>query len=61
MKKLHQHHSTSVNLAEKKNLLFIEADSKNTKDIRTIIKQFDEKAFITVHATKNVYNGFIKQ
>ena len=48
-------------LAEKKNLLFIEADSKYTKDIRTIIRQFDEKAFITVHATKNVYNGFIKQ
>ena len=44
----------------KKYLLFIEADSKYTKDIREIIKEFDDKAFITIHETKGVYNGFFK-
>ena len=44
----------------KKHLLFIEADSKYAKDIRNIINEFDNKAFITVHETKGVYNGYFK-
>ena len=44
----------------KKYLLFIEADSKYSKEIRQIIKQFDEKAFVTIHETKGVFNGYFK-
>lgn len=50
-----------ANSTDKKYLLYIEADSKFSKDIRNIIKEFDEKAFITVHEAKHVYNGFFKK
>lgn len=44
----------------KKLMLFIEADKRHLKDLKTIIKKIDEKAFIIVNETKYVENGFFK-
>lgn len=44
----------------KNRMLFIEVDKKHLKDLKNIIKQIDEKAFIVVNETKFVENGFFK-
>lgn len=43
-----------------KYMLFIEINKKNLNNIKSIIKDLDEKAFIVVSETKLVQNGFIK-
>jgi len=43
-----------------KYMLFIEINKKNLNNIKAIIKEQDEKAFIVVSETKLVQNGFIK-
>lgn len=50
-----------VNSTTKKCMLFIELDAKYQKDVREIIKSFDEKAFIFVNETKMHFNGYFKQ
>lgn len=44
----------------KKTMLFIEVDKKHLKDLKNIIKQIDDKAFMVVNETKYVENGFFK-
>ena len=44
----------------KNTMLFIEVDKKHLKDLKNIIKQIDDKAFIVVNETKYVENGFFK-
>jgi len=44
----------------KNTMLFIEVDKKHLKDLKNIIKQIDEKAFMVVNETKYVENGFFK-
>lgn len=43
-----------------KYMLYIEINKKNLNEIKKIIKENDEKAFIVVSETKLVQNGFIK-
>lgn len=43
-----------------KYMLYIEINKKNLKDIKNLIEEEDEKAFIVVSETKLVQNGFIK-
>lgn len=44
----------------KKDLLLIEAQNKELKKIKRIIKDIDENAFVVINESKLVYNGFIK-
>lgn len=43
-----------------KNMLFIEIDKKEVRNLEKIIKQFDKKAFIVVNESKHVINGYFK-
>lgn len=43
-----------------KKILFITLNSKNLKDLLTIINRMDEQAFIVVNESKVVHNGYIK-
>lgn len=43
-----------------KDMLFIQAKSSRLKEVTSIIKNFDNEAFIIVNETKLVHNGFIK-
>ncbi len=43
-----------------KDLLLIEAQNKELKKIKRIVKDIDESAFVVVNESKLVYNGFIK-
>lgn len=45
---------------EKKDLLVIGVNSKNTNEVIKLIKRIDSDAFIVVKDTKLVYNGYIK-
>lgn len=44
----------------KKLMLFIEVDKKHLKDLRKIINEIDNAAFLVVNETKYVQNGFFK-
>lgn len=44
----------------KKLMLFIEVDKKHLKDLRKIINEIDNTAFLVVNETKYVQNGFFK-
>lgn len=44
----------------KKSMLFIEVDKKKLNDLKALIKEIDESAFIVVNETKLVENGFFK-
>ncbi len=44
-----------------KYLLIMEIDGKLLPDAKELIKSLDPRAFIVVHETKNVYNGFMKR
>lgn len=44
----------------KKDLLLIEAQNRELKKIKRIIKDIDENAFVVINESKLVYNGFIK-
>ncbi|MEG2351330.1 MAG: DUF5698 domain-containing protein [Bacilli bacterium] len=44
----------------KKLMLFIEVDNKNLNELKKLIKNIDENAFIVVNETKYVENGFFK-
>lgn len=43
-----------------KDLILIEAQNKELKKIKRMIKDIDESAFVVVNESKLVYNGFIK-
>ena len=43
---------------ENKIMLLIETDNKNIKNLSSIVKSIDEKAFFIVNETKYVENGF---
>ena len=45
---------------KKKKLLLMEVKNKNIKELTNLIKKIDEKAFITLRETQNIYNGFVK-
>ena len=45
---------------EKKLMLFIEVDKKHLNNLKNIIKQIDNNAFIVINETKYVENGFFK-
>lgn len=45
---------------EKKDMLVIGVNSKNTSEVIKLIKRIDTEAFIVVKDTKLVYNGYIK-
>lgn len=44
----------------KKIMLFIEVDKKHLNNLKTVIKEIDENAFVVVNETKYVENGFFK-
>ena len=44
----------------KKLMLFIEADKKHLRNLKRIINEIDNKAFIVINETKYVFNGFFK-
>ena len=44
----------------KKIMLFIEVSKKNFNNLKSIIKNIDDKAFIVVNDTRYVVNGFFK-
>lgn len=44
----------------KKLMLFIEVDKNHLKDLRKIINEIDNTAFLVVNETKYVQNGFFK-
>ncbi len=43
-----------------KDMLFIEINTKNLKELTNMIKAYDKDAFIVVNETKLVHNGFVK-
>ena len=45
---------------KEKKLLLMEVKNKNIKELTNLIKKIDEKAFITLRETQNIYNGFVK-
>ncbi len=46
--------------SDEKYMLMIQTDNKHLDALRLLIHQFDKNAFIMVHETKLVYNGFFK-
>lgn len=44
----------------KKIMLFIEVDKQHLDDLKAIIKEIDENAFLVINETKYVENGFFK-
>lgn len=52
--------SLKDNYKEKKDMLKVEAKSKNTNEVIKLIKKIDSKAFIVVRDTQVVHNGYIK-
>jgi len=44
-----------------KALLLIQINNNNLENLKKLIKQYDEKAFIIVNETKHIENGFIKK
>lgn len=44
----------------KKLMLFIEVDKKHLNELKEVIKEIDENAFVVVNETKYVENGFFK-
>ena len=47
--------------SDEKYMLMIQTDNKHLDALRLLIHQFDKNAFIMVHETKLVYNGFFKK
>ncbi|MCM1370860.1 MAG: DUF5698 domain-containing protein [Clostridium sp.] len=43
-----------------KYMLYIEIEKSNLEDLKALVKELDEKAFVVVSDTKFVENGFIK-
>lgn len=43
-----------------KDMLYIQVNNKNIKELTNIVKSYDKNAFIVVNETKLVQNGFIK-
>jgi len=46
---------------EGKYMLFMEVPSAKQNELKALVHRLDEGAFIMVHETKYVYNGFFKQ
>ncbi len=44
-----------------KYLLIMEIDAKLLHEVKALLKELDPNAFIVVHETKKVYDGFIKR
>lgn len=51
---------SSLSLDNKKKMLLIEVDKRRLKDLLTLIKKLDNKAFITISETRSTKNGYIK-
>lgn len=51
---------TVNNLGEPKHMLLITVNSRNLKDIKRVIHEIDEHAFIVIDELKIVQNGYIK-
>ena len=43
-----------------KDMLYIQVNNRKLKELTTMVKNYDENAFIVVNETKLVQNGFIK-
>lgn len=48
-------------LSRKKYMLFSEVTTKQLDEFKSLIYSLDKKAFVMVHETKFVYNGFFKK
>jgi len=48
-------------LSKKKYMLFCEVTTKQLNEFKSLIYSLDKKAFLMVHETKFVYNGFFKK
>lgn len=46
---------------EEKSLLLIQVNNSNLEQLKTLIKEYDDKAFVIVNETKYIENGFIKK
>lgn len=53
--------SEATSFSGEKYMIFSEIKSKKLKDFKKLINSLDEKAFVMVHDTKYVFNGFFKQ
>ena len=51
---------TVHNLGEPKHMLLITLNSKNLNDLKKIIYEIDENAFVVIDELKVVHNGYIK-
>jgi len=49
---------SSINMNENKLMLILQINKKRLDECKTLIYSLDQDAFITVHETKYVYNGF---
>lgn len=49
---------SSINMNENKIMLIIQINKKRLDECKNLIYSLDKEAFITVHETKYVYNGF---
>jgi len=49
---------SSINMNENKLMLILQINKKRLDECRNLIYSLDQDAFITVHETKYVYNGF---
>ena len=45
----------------KKYMLFIEIEKSKFDKLRKLIKRIDNKAFVVVNETKEVYNGYFQK
>lgn len=43
-----------------KDMLYIQVNNRKLKELTSIVKEYDESAFLVVNETKLVHNGFIK-
>lgn len=43
-----------------KDMLYIQVNNRNLKELTNMVKKFDKNAFIVVNETKLIQNGFIK-
>ena len=50
---------SSINMNEDKIMLILQINKKRLDECKNLIYSLDKNAFITVHETKYVYNGFV--
>ena len=52
---------TSMDKDTKRIMLLMEINAKSLKDLKTFVKKHDDKAFIMVNESRQVYNGYLSK